>query len=233
MKAPKVIALVPARGGSKGIPKKNIMDFCGKPLISWSIGQALGSKYIKDVYVTSDDNKILKVSERAGAKPIKRPAKLATDTSSTEDALLHAIAEIEGGPSGAADIVVFLQATSPLRTSADIDKAIRLFISEKADSLFSGAVLDDFCVWEYAKGRLKSMTFDHRNRGRRQDRKPYYLENGSIYIFKPAILKKHRNRLGGKIVFFGMPFWKSYEIDKAEDVGICGYFMKTGILKRK
>ena len=233
MKGHNIIALIPARGGSKGIPKKNIIKFCGKPLISWSIGQALGSKFINDVYVTSDDKAILKISEDAGAKTVRRPGSLASDTSPTEAALLHAIGEIEHRSSKTPDIVVFLQATSPLRTSEDIDKSIGLFLSEKADSLFSGTILDDFCIWEHKDNKYNSISYDHRKRGRRQERKPYYLENGSIYIFKAGILKKHGNRLGGKIVFFEMPFWKSYEIDKAGDIKICEYFMRTGILGRK
>jgi len=227
-----IICLIPARGGSKGIPGKNIIKFCGKPLISWSIKQAAGSQYIKDVFVTSNDRKILQVSRNSGAKIIKRPARLATDTSVTEDALLHAVDYLEKTMHKKIDMVVFLQATSPLRMSKDIDNAIGLFLSQGGDSLFSGALLEDFCAWQVRNGEFCSLTFDYRNRGRRQDKKPYYLENGSIYIFKPDILRKYHNRLGGKIVFYPMPLWKSFEIDNLQDLELCEYYMKNKLLKK-
>lgn len=227
----KIIAIIPARGGSKSIPKKNIIDFCGKPLIAWSIEHAFNSKYIKDVYVSTDDQEIATISEQYGAHIVWRPHEIATDVSSSEEALLHTITDIEKNES--IDIVVFLQATSPVREPDDIDGAIEKFISEKTDSLFSASLLDDFCVWESIDNELKSLTFDYKNRGRRQDRKPYYLENGSIYIFKPEILKQYKNRFGGKIIFYLMPVWKSYEIDSIEDIEICEYYMKRKILNKK
>lgn len=151
-----IISIILSRGGSKAIPRKNIIDFCGKPLIAWSIEQAKGSKYIKGVYVSTDDREIAEVSEKYGAKVIWRPASLATDISPSEDALLHAIVEIEKEKN--VDLVVFLQATSPVRETTDIDNAIEKFISERADSLFSAAILEDFCIWEreYRKGIKKS-----------------------------------------------------------------------------
>lgn len=225
-----IIAIIPARGGSKGIPKKNIIDFCGKPLITWSIEQALGSKYIKDVYISSDNKEILKIAKNAGAQTIIRPQKLAGDTSSSEETLLHAINYIQKSNKEKIDIIVFLQATSPLRTSEDINNAMKLFISQKADSLFSAAVLEDFYIWNYQNEKLTSLNYDYRNRGIRQERTPVYLENGSIYIFKPEMLKKYNNRLGGKIAMFIMDYWKSYEIDKLEDIEIYEYFMQK-ILK--
>lgn len=219
-----VIAIIPARGGSKSIPKKNIIDFCGKPLIAWSIEQALGSKYVDDVFVTTDNQGIAEVSQRHGAKIIWRPEEFATDTATSEAALLHAISEIE--KISKVDIVVFLQATSPLREIIDIDNAIEKFVSEKADSLFSATILDDFLIWKRSDDCMESITYDYNNRGRRQERDPYYLENGSIYVFKPEIIRKYNNRLGGNIIFSLMPFWKSYEIDNYDDLDLCVYHMK-------
>ncbi|MFH1772655.1 MAG: acylneuraminate cytidylyltransferase family protein [Candidatus Omnitrophota bacterium] len=231
-KSQEIIAVIPARGGSKGIRGKNIMDFCGKPLIAWSILQAKNSKYIKDVYVSSDSKEIINISEVFGAKSIKRPKSLSGGKSSSEQALLHAIENIEKQKRKKIDICVFLQATSPLREECDIGKAVNYFINKKADSLFSSSLLDDFCAWEIKNKKLKGATFDYKNRGRRQERKPYYLENGSIYIFKPGILRKNNNRFGGKIEMYLMPLWKSFEIDKAEDVEICEFFMKRRILNK-
>jgi len=226
-----IVAIIPARGGSKGIPRKNIINFCGKPLMAWTIEQAAGSRYVDKVYVTSDNKEILGVAKRYGAEIIRRPKELSADTSSSEEAILHAVSEIE--KTSAIDAVVFLQATSPLRDSADIDMAVEKFFAENADSLFSAAILEDFCVWGYRNNVLKSITFDHRNRGRRQERTPYYLENGSMYVFKPGILRKYNNRLGGKIAMCAMDYWKSCEIDKTEDLEICEYFMRNKVLKNR
>ena len=220
--------IIPARGGSKSIPKKNIIDFCGKPLIAWSIEQALASNFIEGVYVSTDDPEIGTISKKIGAEVIWRPPELASDFSSSEEALLHAVTEIE--KSRRFDAVVFLQATSPIRDKDDIDKAMEMFISENADSLFSSALLENFNAWEMINGDWKSLTYDYKNRRRRQDRKPVFLENGSIYIFKPKILKLNNNRLGGKIVSYQMPLWKSYEIDTMEDLELCAFYFKKHLL---
>ena len=220
------VAIIPARGGSKGIPGKNLMPFCGKPLLAWSIEQALRSRYIKSVYVSSDDDEILKVAEFYGAIGIKRPKEFAGDTSPAEESLLHALDYIEGELGQKIEVVVFLQATSPIRETKDIDNAVEKFLSEGADSLFSAALLEDFCIWGFRNDRLESISSDYKNRGFRQDREPLYLENGSIYVFKPEILRKYDNRLGGKIAMYLMKYRKSFEIDKIEDVEICEYFMK-------
>jgi len=226
----KIIAIIPARAGSKGIPKKNIVDFCGKPLITWTIRQALKSRYLGDVYVSSDGIEILNISARAGAKTIRRPKSLSGDRTSSEAVLIHALSHIEK-VTGRVDYVVFLQATSPLREGNDIDAAIAKFIKTGSDSLFSASLLEDFCAWERRGGQFKSLTFNYKKRGRRQEKKPYYLENGSIYIFSPKVLKKYKNRLGGKIGVYFMPMWKSHEIDSREDIPLCAFYMKNKILK--
>lgn len=128
----KIVCIIPARGGSRRIPGKNTMPFCGKPLIAWSIEQARASKHIEDIYVSSDDDDILRVAKEHGALTIKRPGKLATDTSLSEDVLLHALDYMKNPT-----VVVFLQVTSPVRGMNDIDDATTLFITTGADSLFS------------------------------------------------------------------------------------------------
>ncbi len=220
----RVTAIIPARAGSKGIPNKNIMDFCGKPLIAWSIEQAMRSEYVGDVYVSTDGEEIAEVSKKYGAEIIWRPKELATDTASSESALIHAVFEIK--KKHEIDAVIFLQATSPIRTVTDIDTAMDVFFNNSYDSMFSMSVLEDYCIWKKENEKLNSFTYDYRQRGRRQDREQLFLENGSIYIFKPEILSKYENRLGGEIGMFEMPFDKSFEIDSMDDIEICSYFMK-------
>lgn len=220
--------IIPARGGSKGIPKKNIVEFCGKPLIFWTIKQALNSDCVSKVYVSTDDEEIASVSKRCGAEVIERPPEISTDGTSSEEALVHAL-DIIGWDW---PYIVFLQATSPLRKKSDIDRALDCIIRTKGDSLVSVCREDNLCAWQYAdvEGNPISVTYDYRNRSMRQDRKPFYIENGSIYIFKPWVLKETGNRLGGKIVLFEMEKWQMFEIDTEEDLRICETLMQSYIL---
>jgi len=228
----KTIAVIPARGGSKGIPGKNLRDFCGKPLLAWSILQAREAATVDSVYVSSDDEEILAAANLYGALPIKRPMELATDTASSEAALLHAVAAIAQREAREPARIVFLQATSPLREPGDIDGAVGKLISEAADSLFSVAVLDDFLVWARERDGYRGVTFDPARRGRRQDREPLFLENGSIYVFRPEILRKFNNRIGGITTTYEMPFWKSHEIDTEDHIEICEYYFRKYLLPR-
>jgi len=229
----KIIAIIPARGGSKGIPKKNIVNFSGKPLLAWSIEDAKDSKLINDVYVSTDDKAIAEVSKDYGAKVIWRPKEISGDFSPSEDALKHAINEIYKKNPEKINYIVFLQATSPLRETKDIDNAINKIISEKADSLFSGAEIGDFLIWKKDKNQLKSLNYNYKNRKRRQDFGKQFVENGSIYIFKPEVLFKYNNRLGGKIVISEMEFWKSFEVDNLKDLKFCQEIFKIKGFNKK
>lgn len=226
-----IVALIPARGGSKGIPKKNLKKTAGLPLVAWTIKQAKASKLISYIFVSTDNNEIAKVSLRYGASVVKRPKNLASDIATSEDVLSHAINYIERQRKIKIDLVVFLQATSPVREKGDIDKAIKRFLMEKADSLFSAAKLEDFFIWEKRPGNYHSVNYDYRHRKRRQDIKTQYLENGSIYIFKPELIKKEHNRLGGKIAVFEMANWKSFQVDDSEGLKLCEYYIKNRLLK--
>ena len=223
-----IVCIITARGGSKGIPNKNMINVAGKPLVKWSIDVASCSKYLgqNNIYVTSDDENILDISIKSGAKPIKRPKKHSTDTATSESALLHSIEHIEKLENRIVDIVVFLSPTSPIREPKDINEAIDKFFSEEYDSLFSSCKIEDFFIWEKTPGgQLISSNYDYRNRKRRQDIQEQYVENGSIYIFKKTILTAENNRLGGNIGTYLMEDYKIYEIDKKEDVEICEYYL--------
>lgn len=221
-----VIAIIPARGGSKGIPKKNIINFCGKPLIAWSILQALNTPEIDEVFVSSDSDEILAIARKYGATNIKRPKEISGDKDSSESAVEHAL-DVIGDQT---DPIILLQATSPLRKPDDLSRAIHLFNAEKWDSAFSGAIIDDFLIWDKSdNGVLKSINYDFKSRGRRQDRKPQYVENGSFYITKTSIISSG-NRLGGQIGIYLMEFWQSFEIDKIDDMKICEVLMEKFLL---
>lgn len=223
----KCVAIIPARAGSKGIINKNIIEFCGKPLIGWTIEQAKRTQCIDEVYVSTDGESIASIAEQFAAKVIWRPEELASDTASSEEALIHAVDSIE--KVSKIEKVVFLQATSPIRRNEDIDKAMSVFDEGNYDSLFSMSVLEDYCIWKEMKGKIDSWSYDYRKRGRRQEREKLFLENGSIYIFTPEILRENHNRLGGRIGMYEMPFELSYEIDSMEDIATCEYFMKKYI----
>lgn len=227
----KIVAVIPARGGSKSILKKNIVDFLGKPLLAWSVEDAKDSKFIDNVYVSTDSKEIGRVAKEYGAKVIWRPKEISGDFSLSEDALKHALEEIYKQSAEKIDYVVFLQATSPLRETKDIDNAIEKIIAEKADSLFSGAEIGDFFIWRRTKDRLESVNYDYKNRKRRQDFGEQFVENGSVYVFKPEVLLKYDNRLGGKIAISEMEFWKSFEVDDFGDLQFCQELAKIKGLK--
>ncbi|AFZ36134.1 N-acylneuraminate cytidylyltransferase [Stanieria cyanosphaera PCC 7437] len=213
-----IIALIPARGGSKGLPGKNIRNLSNKPLIAHSIIDAKEAEFIDKVYVSTDDSEIAEISREYGAEIINRPDELAGDTVSSESALSHAVEQIES-TGVAIDLVVFLQCTSPIRTGIDLDNAIKKVKTEGADSLLSVSPSHRF-LWQEVDGIAQSINYDYRCRPRRQDMQPQYVENGSIYIFKPWVLKQFNNRLGGKIALFPMIEAASWEIDSIFDFEI-------------
>ena len=225
------VAIILARGGSKGIPKKNIIDFCGKPLLAWSIIQAINVKEISKVWVSSDNDEFLKIARKYGAGTIKRPKHIATSTSSPVLGWLHAIQHIEKIGKNV-DGVVALQPTSPVRESLDISKGIKKFYRSKYDSIFSASEIGDFFIWQKINGRYKSVNYNYHHRPRRQEFPKQYVENGSFYIFKPQIIKKIKNQLGGKIGITTMEFWKIFEIDSVEDKIFCELIMKNYLLQR-
>ena len=223
-----IIAIIPARGGSKGIPKKNLANFCGKPLLEYTIQTSLECQAISQTYVSSDDEEILSLAKKLGAVPMKRPDNISGDMATSESALVNVLESINEKP----DAVCFLQATSPLRTVEDIDNAVKEYTSKRLDSLFSASPVEDFFVWHVEPGGvLKGLNHDFENRKRRQDISNQIVENGSIYIFKPEILTKHNNRLGGIIGYSLMDSWKVHEIDSELDLELCQFLYEQRIKK--
>ena len=225
----KILAFIPARGGSKGIPNKNVKLFNGKPLIEWTINSALKSKLISKVVVSSDSKKILYTSKKLGADIVLRPKSISGDLATTESAIKHYIKNTKKS----FDIIVLLSPTSPIRKMNDIDNAIKEFKSKKLDSCFSASILSDFLIWKFNKNKKKyeSINYDFKNRGIRQNRELNYVENGSIYVFKTNLINYYNNRIAGKVGMYLMDFWQSFEIDEKEEWKLLETIQKIYIKK--
>ena len=223
-----VDAVILARGGSKGIPRKNLLPFLGVPLVELSIRQAKNSARLRNTYLSSDSDEILSKADNYDVIQIKRPNHLATDTARSEDAVIDLVKNnIKEKP----DAILMLEPTAPLRMPNDIDQAIKSFIDQKADSLFSGAFLEDFLIWKKSSltGDLESINYDYKVQGPRQERVPDIVENGAIYLFTVDSLISNSNRFGGKIGHFKNHFWQSFEIDSKEDWGFVELIYKNYI----
>ena len=213
------LAIIPARGGSKRLPRKNILDLCGKPLISWSIEAALKSKYISKVVVSSDDEEILNISSNFGADIIKRPYELANDTATTFDAIKHTINNLEKY-----DYIVLLQPTSPLRNVKHIDEAIELLEEKQADAIVSVCEMDHSPLWSNTlpeDGNMRGFLRDEVLNKRSQDLEKYYRLNGAVYICKTDKLLENKSFfLKDNIFAYIMDRKSSIDIDEEIDFEI-------------
>lgn len=220
------MAFIPARGGSKGLPGKNIRNINGKPLLAWSIEAANRSDSIDEVYVSTDSIEIAEVARSFGAKvPYIRPAEISNDTASTESAVMHFV-DWSKQQSLNIQNLILMQATSPFRHVGSIDRAMQKFLSEKADSLVTVCKTHKF-FWRNAL--QPNASYDIYQRPRRQDilsEDEVFYENGSFYITSLAVYEEIGNRLGGKISLFEMRPEESFEIDDLIDFKIVELLMK-------
>jgi CMP-N-acetylneuraminic acid synthetase len=203
------ITLIPLRGGSKSIPKKNIKSLAGKPLSAWTLEAAAASVHVGSVYVSTDSDEIAKVVQGLGlgVKVISRPAEFATDAASTESVMLHFMREVEF------DVLVTIQATSPLLTAQDLDKAIAQFHEQQLDSMLSAVRTKRF-FWN---DDASPINYNPLHRPRRQNFTGTLMENGAFYITKKEVLERYHCRLGGKIGVYEMDESSAVEIDEPED----------------
>jgi len=209
-----IVAIILARGGSKGIPKKNLRLFGNAPLVDWCLNAALKSKKITTVILSSDSEEILERGENLGCEIHHRSPKHAQDTTSSEESMLAVISEHPMAQS--ADILILVQPTSPLTEAEDFDLALDLFENEGFDSLATGT-LDHSFMWQVdEKGNAKP-NYNPQSRPRRQEMKNSRKENGAFYITKKQIWEEHKCRLGGKIGFYTMKPIQSIEIDSELD----------------
>ena len=220
MNAIKILAIIPARGGSKGVPNKNIVDVGGKPLMVWTIEAALKSKYITKTIVSSDSDAILEIAKKYQAQVIKRPAELATDEARSEPVMAHALIELaENGD--IYDYVILLQPTSPLRIAEDIDAAILTLLKSDATALIS--------VYEANHHPLKAFTANDNGylNGLVNNEFPFmprqvlpkaFYPNGAIYLIKTENFLEKNQLFTDKTIAFEMPIEKSVDVDNLDDI---------------
>jgi len=224
----KIIAIIPARGGSKRLPVKNIKKLLGKPLIAWTIEQAKKSKYIDRLIVSTDDKKIAEISKKYGAEIVKRPKKLATDKAKTIDAVSHLL-EILEKEKYIPEIVVLLQPTSPLRTEKDIDETIKLFLRKKVESVVSVCEVEHPPYWYFkinSRGFLEPFIKSQYLYKRHQDVPKVYRVNGAVYIANPKTLYKYKSFYCKKTLPYLMSSERSIDIDNEIDFKLAELILK-------
>lgn len=216
-KSMRVLGVIAARGGSKGVPRKNVHPIKGLPLIAWTILAAKQSRYLGRVVVSSDDSEIISVAKQYGGEaPFVRPDELATDEAGAAEVVTHAIQALEDRY----DLVVLLQPTSPLRTGSDIDAAIDLLVSTDAPSVMSVCRVDKSPYWMYTLRPDGSLTalFDTVDRpARRQDAPPVYMPNGAVYVVRCEQFMADRTFVYDSTRALVMPTWRSIDVDTPLD----------------
>lgn len=222
----RVIAIIPARGGSKGIPGKNLRPFLGVPLVARAVQAALGASHVDHVLVTSDDPAILAVARQYGADTVTRPEDISGDTASSESALLHAL---ESSPACAdAEVLVFLQCTSPLTTSGEIDAVIAALDERQADVTLAVVEVHVF-LWEIDEDGV-GVGVNHdasKARQRRQDRPRQYRETGAIYAMRVPGFKQAGRRFFGKVSPVHLPHAVEADIDTLKDWQMLEVYAQT------
>lgn len=224
-----VLAIIPARGGSKGIPGKNVCLLAGEPLIAHMIKSAQKSKYISRIIVSTDDPEIARISKGYGAEVVWRPAEISGDTAPSESALLHSIEHLKKNEGYLPDLTVFLQCTSPLASAEDIDQTIAILLNTKADCAFSATESHQF-LWKIGQnGFAQSVNHNPEIRPRRQEMEPHYRENGAIYVMRTKGFVRAGHRFFGNVSLSVMPPERSLDIDTSFDFKIAEFLLKKSM----
>ncbi len=216
---PRTVAVIPARGGSKQVPRKNVQRVGGVPLVERAVRTASSADGIDLVVVSTDDDEIAAIAEAAGARVVRRPAEIAGDTATSESAILHALDALEddGTP---VDVVAFLQATSPFIPSDALAAAVAEVRADRADSVFAAHETYGFLWRDDEQGAAVAVNHDAAHRPRRQDREPHLLETGAFYVFRADGFRESRHRFFGRIRAARVPEWTAIEIDDADQLRI-------------
>jgi N-acylneuraminate cytidylyltransferase len=205
--------LIPARGGSKGLPRKNVRWLAGKPLIAHVLDEALRARLVTRVVVSTDDAEIAGIARQRGAEIIDRPPEISGDAASSESAVLHALEVLERREGYRPDLTMMVQCTSPLTLAEDMDGAIETLLEKGADSCLTASRFHHF-LWRQAEGGDASgINHDMRRRLRRQDMEPQFLENGALYLMRTDGFRSSRHRFFGRTVLHVMPSDRHLEID--------------------
>lgn len=216
------LAIIPARGGSKGIPRKNVLPIAGKPLLAHTIDAALVSRCVTRTVVSTDDPEIADVAQRYGAEVVTRPDELSGDMASSEAALLHVLDTLRQRDGYVPDLVVFLQCTSPLTVAEDIDGTVNALLNEGADTALAVAPFHYFLWNPDGTG----INHDKRVRQMRQERAPQYLETGAVYVMKTAGFLETKHRFFGKTALYVMPEERCHEIDEPIDMRVAEVLLR-------
>ncbi|WP_299447245.1 cytidylyltransferase domain-containing protein [uncultured Phycicoccus sp.] len=223
----RILCVVPARGGSRGVPRKNVRPVAGRPLITWTVEQALAARPAMDVVVSTDDEEIVAVARAAGALvPFLRPADLARDDTPTEPVVRHAIAAARAADA-APDAVMLLQATSPVRLPGTISRAVAQFETTGVDALV-GVVPQAPFIW--TDGPEPSAAYDVTARPRRQDLTPQtlrYRETGSLYLTRTWVYDELDNRIGGRVGLFVMDELEGVDVDTELDLAVAEQTLRS------
>ena len=211
-----VLAIIPARGGSKGIPGKNLLPVGGVPIVGRAVLAGVGADAVDRVVVSTDDDRIAAAAEAYGAEVVRRPGEISGDLASSEAALLHAMDAAGGEP----ELVVFLQCTNPLTAAADVDGCVRIHREADADSTFAAVASHRF-LWRRGEGgAAEGVNHDPTRRLMRQEREPEYAEAGSVYVMDAAGFRRDKHRFFGKIAVYEMPAERWWEVDEPADLDV-------------
>lgn len=227
------LAIITARGGSKGLPRKNIKEMCGKPLIFWSIEAGLGSEYVDEVMVTTDSEEIASISREFGASvPFLRPAEFSSDVATSFDVIKHAVIFYENELHKKFDYVVLLEPTSPLRDKDDIDMAIeKLFSNPNASAIVGISKTESqnpaFLIQKSDKDFLVGYESHDMKVLRRQDINEVYFFEGSVYVSRVDTLLSKKTFYHECTLGYEVPKWKSLEIDDIDDFIMVEAMMKV------
>ena len=218
MRTMKTVAIIPARGGSKQVPRKNVQQVGGVPLVARAV-RAAAAAGIDLVVVSTDDAEIAEIATAAGARIIRRPADISGDTATSESAILHALDALEADGERF-EVVAFLQATSPFIPSDALAAAVDDVRADRADSVFSAYETYGFLWQRDAEGTALALNHDAAHRPRRQDREPHHLETGAFYVFRAEGFRESRHRFFGRTRIAEVPEWTAIEIDDEQQLRI-------------
>jgi CMP-N-acetylneuraminic acid synthetase len=220
------LVVIPARGGSKGVPRKNVLPVAGKPLVAHAILAARAAARVTRVVVSTDDAEIARVAGEHGAEVVERPAEISGDKASSESAVLHALAALRERDGYRPELVALMQCTSPLTSAEDLDGLIFALERERADSAFLAVPFFHFLWRKGADSSAEPINHGGKKRQRRQDMAPQFLENGAAYVMRTALFEATGERFCGRTVLHAVDAARCLEIDEPRDLRVAEVLMR-------